>query len=138
MSNEDNRNKTKRRKLNNNVNGNGNRQIAQLETVGRDEFDSVPKYVKGRLTQKRLNGAINEFNACIVSKYRVVNMKPSTMSKHQFDLYEKFVKEETAETKKTQWLNGDDLKQSKNFTHDQTGKAIFNVMRHLKRIKMIT
>merc|ERR1712228_267202 len=140
MDRDDNPRATKRRRMNNNEkNQKQKKEIAQIETVGKDEFESVPKYVKGRLTQKRLNDAINEFNSCILSKYRVLSMKPSTMSKHQFDFYEKFVKEETAETKNTQWLNGDDLKNhTKNFTFDQTGKAIFNVMRHLKRIKMIT
>merc|ERR1712157_416155 len=112
----------------------------KIETVGKSEFESVPKYVKGRLTQKRLNDAINEFNECVTSKYRILSMKPSTMSKHQFDIYEKCLKEETAEIKKLkcQWLSADDLKKTKNFTFDQTGKAIFNVMRHLKRIKMIS
>ena len=137
---DDNPRATKRRRMHDDSNRNNKsrQQMPQIETVGRDEFESVPKYVKGRLTQKRLNDAINEFNACVLSKYRVLSMKPSTMSKNQFDFYEKFAKEETAETKKFKWLNGDDLRNTKNFTFDQTGKAIFNVMRHLKRIKMIS
>ena len=137
---EDNPRAIKRRRKNNNNNNNNNtqRQIPQIEIVGKDEFDSVPKYVKGRLTQNRLNDAINEYNKELQSKYRILAMHPSKMQKSQFDLHEKYVREDTKETKNCYWLNHDDFKSSTNFTFDQTGKAIFNVMRHLKRIRMIS
>jgi len=135
---DDNPRAIKRRKINASNNNNRNKEIPQIEIVGKDQFDSVPKYVKSRLTQTRLNDAINEFNKQLLSKYRVIQMNPSKMNKHQYDLHEKYLKEETNETKKSFWLSHDDFKDSTLFTFDQTGKAIFNVMRHLKRIKMIS
>jgi len=125
---------TKRRK----VNEESQREIPQIEIVGKDEFDSVPKYVRGRLSQNRLNDSINEFNQHLMAKYRILQMAPSKMPKGQYDLFEKYQKEETKETKRLFWLGQDDFRNSRNFTFDQTGKAAFNVMRHLKRIKMIS
>ena len=126
---------TKRRKVNE---GSSPREIPQVEIVGKDEFDSVPKYVRGRLTQNRLNDSINELNQQLMAKYRILQMLPSKMQKSQYDLHEKYLKEETKETKKLFWLNHDDFKNSRNITFDQTGKAIFNVLRHLKRLKMLS
>ena len=123
---------------NNNNNNNKQREIPQIEIVGKDEFNLVPKYVKGRLTQNRLNDSIIEFNKGLQTKYRILQMNPTKMQKYQFDLHEKYIKEETKETKHSYWLNHDDFRNSNNFTFDQTGKAIFNVMRHLKRIRMIS
>eukprot|EP01084_Bolivina_argentea_P260055 439039_1 len=129
----------KRRKINENNIGKPKtkKEIPQIEIVGKDEFNNVPKYVKSRLTQIRLNESINEFNKILILKYSLLQMNPSKMGKNQFDLHEKYIKQ-TNETKYLHWLNHDDFKDSKNFTFDQTGKAIFNVMRHLKRIKMIS
>ena len=138
---DDNPRANKRRKVNDSHYGNNkNRsgQTPQIEIIGKDEFDSVPKYVKGRLTQSRCNDAINEFNKELTSKYRILQMHPSKMQKYQFDLHERYVREDTKETKNCYWLSHDDFKSSTNFTFDQTGKAIFNVMRHLKRIRMIS
>eukprot|EP01083_Nonionella_stella_P072322 194917_1 len=131
---DDNPRATKRRRMNDNH----PRNIPQIEIVGKDEFDSVPKYVRGRLTQNRLNDSINEYNKHLLAKYRIIHMNPSKLNKHQFDLYEKYMKEDTKETKQSYWLSHDNFRDSKNFTFDQTGKAIFAVMRHLKRIKMIS
>ena len=126
---------TKRRKVNDN---NGSREIPQVQIVGKNEFDSVPKYVRGRLTQGRLNDSINEFNEELMAKYRILQMPCSRMAKKEYDLHEKYQKEETKETKKLFWLSTDDFKNSRNFTFDQTGRAIFQVLRHLKRLKMIS
>mmetsp|Transcript_57915 Transcript_57915/g.92004 ORF Transcript_57915/g.92004 Transcript_57915/m.92004 type:complete len:331 (+) Transcript_57915:32-1024(+) len=113
------------------------KEIPQIEIVGKDEFDAVPKYAKGRLTQSRLNDAINEFNHELMTKYKILHMNPSKMQKHQYDLHERYVKQESNETKHCHWLSVEDLKDAPSFSADATGKAIFNVMRHLKRVKMI-
>ena len=61
-------------------------------------------------------------------------------TKKQLELYDKFMGQETAETKSQYWLVMQDFKNihSRLITSDQTGKAIFSVLRHLKRIKMIS
>ena len=140
---DDNPRATKRRRTNNENRNNMNKQnngnsIPQIVIVGKDEFESVPKYVRNRLTQNRLNDGINEFNQELLKKYRILAMHPSKMHKSQYDLHEKYLAEETKETKNSYYLTYDQFKNSKNITLDQTGKSIFNVMRHLKRIKMIS
>lgn len=112
--------------------------VPQIEIVGKDEFESVPKYVRGRLTQTRLNESILEFNQELTAKYRILQMAPSKLQGSQYDAHDRYLKQETKETKALHWLNHDDFRNSANFTHDQTGKAIFQVMRHLKRIKMLS
>jgi len=114
------------------------REIPQIEIVGKDEFESVPKYVRGRLGQNRLNDSIAEFNQQLVAKYRILQMAPSKLQKSQYDLHEKYQREETKETKRWFWMKHDDFKNSRNITFDQTGKAVFNVLRHLKRLKMLS
>ena len=137
---DDNPRANKRRRKNKDYSHRRNQtETPQIEIIGADEFDSVPKYVKGRLTQNRCNDAINEFNKELTSKYRILQMNPSKMQKYQFDLHERYIRQDTKETKNCYWLNHDDFKTSStNFTFDQTGKAIFNVLRHLKRIRMIS
>ena len=72
-------------------NGNGNGgglMVSQVRLVGKDEFDNVPQYVRSRLTQERVNNAIEDFNSELRKKYKVLRANPSKLSSHQFELYD--------------------------------------------------
>lgn len=44
------------------------------------EFDSVPQYMRGRLTLERVNSAVEAINRVIDEKYSLLRMNPSKLS----------------------------------------------------------
>lgn len=119
-----------------------NHNISQICLVTNDELNSVPKYIRHRVTQQRVNDSIIEFNALLRKKYELllnVRKNPSKLSTAQFELHDRYCKYESEETKHEYWLMFQDFKEinSKLFTVDQTGKTTIQILRHLQRIKMI-
>lgn len=52
----------------------------RIMSVDVTEFDSVPQYMRGRLTLERVNSAVEAINRVIDEKYSLLRMNPSKLS----------------------------------------------------------
>nr|ACO15353.1 Spindle and kinetochore-associated protein 1 [Caligus clemensi] len=112
--------------------------IPSLTLLKIPEFDSVPTYMKGRLTYSGLNSAMEEFNGALKTKYVFLQkgFKPTATLKMR-NKYQDLKKLETKETKGVFFLVLDDIKGINSFKTDSARKSIFSILRHFKKIREI-
>lgn len=108
-----------------------------LEYVTVEEFEGVPKYMKGRLTYSQLNASIDELNKPFKEKYKILAMKRSTLNDVNRKRFEKYKLQETNDTSGEYFIVDDDIKEFSSLKLDSVGRAILTVLRHCGRIKEI-
>ncbi|KAI9105626.1 hypothetical protein DFS34DRAFT_20260 [Phlyctochytrium arcticum] len=113
-----------------------------VEHITEEEFNSLPKYIVGRLTLSRVNTHIDDFNALLKDKQALLQLSPPKMTKPQRDVYWEHKKIATNETKGKVFVTEKDTKDKAGwstsaFRMDPTGRSVVAIMRHLKRIKEV-
>ncbi|CAC5411089.1 unnamed protein product [Mytilus coruscus] len=111
--------------------------VPTVEYVTVEEFEGVPKYMKGRLTYTQVNGAIDELNKPLKEKYKILSMKRTTLNDVNRKRYEKFKLQETKDTAGEYFIVEEDIKEFSTLKMDNVGRAILTVLRHCGRMKEI-
>ncbi|XP_015195754.1 spindle and kinetochore-associated protein 1 isoform X1 [Lepisosteus oculatus] len=109
--------------------------IKEMEFVTLAEFESIPQYMKGRMTYDQLNGVIEEINKAVTSKYKILHQPLKSMSNASRKLYQRFKDEETKGTKGLFFIVDTDIRE---FTSMNVGKrfmSMLNVLRHCQRLR---
>ncbi|TPX72121.1 hypothetical protein SpCBS45565_g00672 [Spizellomyces sp. 'palustris'] len=106
------------------------------------EFESLPKYLVGRLNRDRLNDQISEFAQLVADKHTMMRISPPKMTKNQRDVFWEHRKAATADTTGKAFITEKDVREkgqwSKSaFRLDPTGRSVIAIMRHLGRIKEV-
>lgn len=63
----------------------------QCAHISDGEFESIPKYMKGRMTRERINTAIDALNRLYSEKYAIMRLNPAKMSPEQRQKYHVFM-----------------------------------------------
>ncbi|XP_034239156.1 spindle and kinetochore-associated protein 1-like [Thrips palmi] len=100
-----------------------------------DEFEKVPKYMKGRVTYEKLNAFIEVFNKVLLQKYTIFKKKKSTLKKRDADLWNEFNKQELKETKGLYFCVGNDFKTFNGFSLDKMSLNMITILRHCGRLR---
>ncbi|XP_009863562.1 PREDICTED: spindle and kinetochore-associated protein 1-like, partial [Apaloderma vittatum] len=70
---------------------------APLLTV--EEFESIPAYMRGRITYDQINVVIKGINQAVARKYKILHQPLKSMSAPVRNLYDRFLEQETKDTK---------------------------------------
>ncbi len=109
---------------------------AQLSFLTVSEFDSVPKYMRGRLTYDSVNAAVGEYNRALEEKYSFLRRGfKSTASIKDKKRYKEFRAQETRETRGVHFLVAEDLRGSEQLKSEAGRRAVFTILRHCQRIR---
>lgn len=108
-----------------------------LRHVSDDEVAAVPSYLRGRLTGRRLRGAIDEINERMAAKYAIAGRPGSRVKEADKERWRAWRNEETAQTKGRFFFADTDLAGAKHMRMDATGKNILNVLQHLGRLEPV-
>ncbi|KAK3931833.1 Spindle and kinetochore-associated protein 1 [Frankliniella fusca] len=100
-----------------------------------DEFENIPKYLKGRITYEKVNAFIELFNKVLSRKYAIFKRKKSALKKKEADLWNEYNKQELKETKGLYFCVADDFKNLNGCALDKSGLSILTILRHCKRIR---
>ncbi|XP_028407141.1 spindle and kinetochore-associated protein 1-like [Dendronephthya gigantea] len=115
-------------------------KVANYHKIGyltTEEFDSVPKYLKGRLDYTHVNNAIDQIHQALAAKYKILSTKRIGMGEHVMKKYREFKEQETAETKGCYFFINKDLKEFSSFKLDKVGQSILNILRHCGKLKEV-
>ncbi|CAL1530957.1 unnamed protein product [Lymnaea stagnalis] len=112
-------------KVNNNNNG---CNYLNYITVG--EFESVPKYMKGRLTYDGINCAIEQLDKAFTEKYKIMKQKKPQLSSANRKLYEAFRLQESNDTKGVHFIVEKDIAEFTNLKLDSSTRNILTILRH--------
>ena len=106
-----------------------------IEHLTVDEFEKVPKYMKGRLTYDSLSQAVEEFNVCLVQKYEFLFKSLNELSLKEKKRRNILKSQDKPELKGKQFLTTEELKDFSMYKTDNSRKAVITVLRHFQRIR---
>jgi len=109
--------------------------IPALVHVSKEELNSCPSYIRGRITVHKVNAAIDEIMQVVQEKYRILSMSPSKMGPTTRNKYQVYY-EQQREAKELVFFTECDIKASQHVKFDATGKAILGTLQSLGRLKI--
>ncbi|XP_010006798.1 PREDICTED: spindle and kinetochore-associated protein 1 [Chaetura pelagica] len=113
------------------------RPIKEAALITAEEFESVPAYMKGRLTYDQINAVVQEMNKAVVGKYKILHQPLKSMSAPVRNLYHRFIEEETKDTKGEFFIVEADIKEFTQLKADKRFHSILNILRHCQRVREV-
>lgn len=111
--------------------------VPTIQYITLEEFDSIPKYMKGRTPYEAMNIAIDNINTSIAFKYRLLGKARSLLGSNDMKKYRAFKAQETNETTGLYFCTMEDLKSHPGFKLENTAKTILTCFRHTCRIREV-
>ncbi|NXM22550.1 SKA1 protein, partial [Ploceus nigricollis] len=111
--------------------------IKEAALITTEEFESVPAYMKGRITYDQINAVVQEINKAVVGKYKILCQPLKSMSAPVRNLYHRFIEEETKDTKEVFFIVEDDIKEFTQLKLDKRFHSILSILRHCQRVREI-
>ncbi|XP_064620838.1 spindle and kinetochore-associated protein 1-like [Lineus longissimus] len=108
-----------------------------IEYLTVDEFESVPKYMKGRMTYEKMNSAIDELNHAFDAKYKILRQRRSYLSEKQKQKARDYKAQENKDTKGLHFIVEDDIKNDSGLKLDKASKTLFTILRHCQRFREV-
>ncbi|XP_014816280.1 PREDICTED: spindle and kinetochore-associated protein 1 [Calidris pugnax] len=113
------------------------RIIKEAPLITAEEFESVPAYMKGRLTYEQINAVVQEINKAVVGKYKILHQPLKSMNGAVRNLYHRYLEEETKDTKGQFFIVEADIKEFTQLKMDKRFHSILNILRHCQRVREI-
>ncbi|NWT78762.1 SKA1 protein, partial [Lanius ludovicianus] len=111
--------------------------IKQAALITMEEFESVPAYMKGRLTYDQINAVVLEMNKAVAAKYKILYQPLKSMSVPVRNLYDRFMEEETKDTRGLFFIVEADIKEFTQLKLDKRFHSILNILRHCQRVREV-
>ena len=114
----------------------------EMAPLSQTEFDSLPKYLKGRLTVCKINSFIRDFNRFTTEKYTILlRANPAKLSTDQRQKFFEWKNLDCPETTGKFFITEADLKAkgstTDSFKFDQVARNILTILRQAGRIKEV-
>ncbi|NWU34045.1 SKA1 protein, partial [Hylia prasina] len=111
--------------------------IKEAALITTEEFQSLPMYLKGRITHDQINAVVQHLNKAVVDKYKIMYQPLKSMSVTVRNLYSRFMDEETKDTKGVFFIVEADIKQFTQLKLDKRFHRILSILRHCQRLREI-
>lgn len=115
----------------------GGFEFPKLAYLTVEEFDQIPKYIKGRTSYDQVNNAIDEIHKVITAKYKILRLPRSAMGEPVMKKYKAFKEAEIPDIEGEYFFIDDDLKTYSQMKMDSTGRAILTMLRHCGRLREV-
>ncbi|XP_027564038.1 spindle and kinetochore-associated protein 1-like [Neopelma chrysocephalum] len=113
------------------------RVIKEIPLITAEEFEAVPAYLKGRLVYDQINAVVQEINKAVVDKYKIMHRPLKSMSFAVRNLYDRFIQEETKDTKGEFFIVEADIKAFTQLKVDKRFHSILSILRHCHRVREV-
>ncbi|XP_053405205.1 spindle and kinetochore-associated protein 1-like [Mercenaria mercenaria] len=114
-----------------------NTYYPEIEFLTTDEFEQIPKYLKGRMTYDQVNKFIEGMNKSYRAKYKLLKQKKATLNDANRKRYEAYKMQETKETKGCYFVVDEDLKDTGGLKVDNVARSTLTILRHCGRCREI-
>ncbi|XP_034542141.1 spindle and kinetochore-associated protein 1 [Notolabrus celidotus] len=109
--------------------------IREMDFITAPEFDSIPQYMKGRVSYDQLNAAVQNINTAVTAKYKIFHQSVKTLSNPSRKLQQRFKEQETKDTKGQFFVVEEDIRDFTQMKVDKRFQGILNMLRHCQRLK---
>ncbi|NXA89903.1 SKA1 protein, partial [Melanocharis versteri] len=111
--------------------------IKEVALITTEEFESVPAYMKGRITYDQINAVVQQMNKAVVGKYKILYQPLKYMSAPVRNLYHRFMEEETKDTRGVFFVVEADIKEFTQQKLDKRFHSILSILRHCQRVREV-
>ncbi|NWI37476.1 SKA1 protein, partial [Picathartes gymnocephalus] len=111
--------------------------IKEAALITTEEFESIPAYMKGRITYDQINAVVQQINMAVVGKYKILYQPLKSMSAPVRNLYHRFMEEETKDTRGVFFIVEADIKEFTQLKLDKRFHSILNILRHCQRVREV-
>ncbi|XP_075898732.1 SKA complex subunit 1 isoform X2 [Nelusetta ayraudi] len=111
--------------------------VKEMDLITASEFESIPQYMRGRLTQDQLNVVVQSFNTAIKAKYKILHQPVKSLNNHSRKLHQRFKEQETKDTKGHYFIVEDDVRELAQMKVDKRFQGILNMLRHCQRFREV-
>ncbi|NXR98073.1 SKA1 protein, partial [Oxylabes madagascariensis] len=111
--------------------------IKEAALITAQEFESVPTYLKGRITYDQINAVVQQMNKAVVDKYKILYQPLKSMKASARNLYHRFMEEETKDTKGAFFIVEADIKEFTELKLDKRFHSILSILRHCQRVREV-
>lgn len=109
----------------------------RMDFIMQDEFTSVPKYMKGRISYEQLNSMVEVINETIRKKYLLMTKPKNQIGEKKMKTYMKYKEQETKDTKGYYFFTTEDLIKFCSIKNDGSVRNRLTMLRHCNRLKEI-
>ena len=114
----------------------------QIEPVSSEEFDAVPRYLKGRLNLDRINAFISSLAMLFSEKYVILKGNPARLPPDSRNRYYQWREEENTEVQGQFFISENDLKKgigkgASGIKTDPANRSIIAILRHTGRLREV-
>uniref|UniRef100_A0A3Q0RG87 SKA complex subunit 1 n=1 Tax=Amphilophus citrinellus TaxID=61819 RepID=A0A3Q0RG87_AMPCI len=109
--------------------------VREMEFITLPEFESIPQYMKGRVTYDQLNAAVDGINTAVTAKYKIIHQSVRALNNHARKLHQRFKDQETKDTKGQYFVVEDDIREFTQMKVDKRFQGILNMLRHCQRLR---
>nr|XP_020441358.1 spindle and kinetochore-associated protein 1 [Monopterus albus]XP_020441359.1 spindle and kinetochore-associated protein 1 [Monopterus albus]XP_020441360.1 spindle and kinetochore-associated protein 1 [Monopterus albus]XP_020441361.1 spindle and kinetochore-associated protein 1 [Monopterus albus]XP_020441362.1 spindle and kinetochore-associated protein 1 [Monopterus albus] len=109
--------------------------IREMAVIIMSEFESIPQYMKGRVSYDQLNAAVHNINTAVTAKYKILQQSVKILNSHSRKLHQRFKEQETKETKGQYFVVDDDIREFTQMKVDKRFQGILNMLRHCQRLR---
>ncbi|XP_041795596.1 spindle and kinetochore-associated protein 1 [Chelmon rostratus] len=109
--------------------------VREMEFITLPEFESIPQYMKGRVSYDQLNAAVQSINTAVKAKYKILHQSVRTLNNHARRLHQRFKDQETKDTKGQYFVVEDDIREFAQVKVDKRFQGILNMLRHCQRLR---
>ena len=112
-------------------------RVTHVSHLTLEQFDKVPKYMKGRLSYDNLSLAVEEFNKCVSAKYQFLAKPISNLGLKDKKKRNILRSQEQPQLKNRHFVTIDELKDYTMFKTEASRKSIITVLRHFQKIREV-
>ncbi|XP_071845368.1 SKA complex subunit 1-like [Apostichopus japonicus] len=109
----------------------------RLDFIMRDEYTSIPKYMKGRISYEELNSMVEVINETIRKKYQLMSKPKNRLTDKKRKNYIKYKEQETKETKGAYFFVPEDLTKLCSLRNDGSVRSRLTMLRHCGRLREV-
>ncbi|KAG8012893.1 Spindle and kinetochore-associated protein 1 [Nibea albiflora] len=109
--------------------------IREMDFITMPEFESIPQYMKGRVSYDQLNATVQCINTAVTGKYKILHQSVKTLNNHSRKLHQRFKDQETKDTKGQYFVVEDDIREFTQMKADKRFQGILNMLRHCQRLR---
>jgi len=112
--------------------------IGQVAFLTLDQFDAIPKYMRGRVTYEGVNAAVEELNTALVEKYTFLGGRmadlpnPKAKKRHQA-----LRAQESKDTKGVHFVTADELRDTTHLKSETGRRSLLTILRHFGLVREI-
>lgn len=110
----------------------------KIARITEEEFDKIPKYMKGRQSLEAINKKVDEFNKAVASKYELLALPKAQLKEAAWKKVLQYRSQQSHDTRGVRFLVEDDLKANGFvFQSSKVVGSFITIMRHCCRVREI-